>query len=152
MNRKFATFFLSLLTVVWAAPGVTAYGQAQERVSNARELDPDEPRAKRAIGLATLLTGTDLAEAQKYAKTHAAKDVAAALQKQVKDLHATVASKFVVDRVVEGPEDEVLVLLNSASGGRGGRMGLRVTVERSAPHRIREIAAMQGRRQQGGGE
>lgn len=38
-----------------------------------------------------------------------------------------------------------------APSGRGGRMGLRLKVERDAPQRIREVGTMQGRPTPGAG-
>ena len=135
-----------------------AIGAAQttgtvQSVSNATELDPEDPRAKRASALATLLTGKDAAEAEKYWKAHAIPGSPAAtdIAKQVKDLQTTFAAGFTVDRLIDGPDEDVLVMMNSTSGGRGGRMALIVKVERKAPHRVREVKPFEGRRQRGGG-
>ena len=87
---------ISLLCVFTAAlitvPG-TAIAQdtgGSQRVSNATELDPEDPRAKRASALVTVLMGNDAAAAQKYLKAHAlpTSPASADVPKLVKDLQA----------------------------------------------------------------
>ena len=132
--------------IILVAGSLTVGAQtSSQRASNAKELDPADPRAQRASALAKLLLAPTPQEAVRYLQTHAAEGspAASATETQIRELHATIGSRFVVDRLIEGAEDEVVVLLNNATSERGGRMGLRITIERAAPHRIREVRMLQ---------
>lgn len=145
---------LCLLAAAAVVPSpLVAQTTSAQRSANAVALDPDDPRARRAAALATLLVGANPGHAVHYLRRHAAPDSPAARQidKQVEELRETIGPGYVIDRVLEVSEDEVLVLMTTASDARVGRMGLRVAVERKEPYRIREVQTVRSRRQSGAG-
>jgi len=79
MNLRNASLHLFAGTLILSTGTVTAVtnGTAQN-VSNATELDHDDPRAKRASALVALLAGKDAAGAEKHLKANSIPGSAAA--------------------------------------------------------------------------
>ena len=105
MKRRLRMRWLTAALVIGAASVLAAQSQTRTQTnSNAVEVDPGDPRAKRAAALVTLLIGDDLAAAEKYWKINAVPGSPAAtdVARQVKELRQVLASGLIVDRVIEG--------------------------------------------------
>lgn len=112
----------------------------QQQITNARPLEPADPRGQRATALVNLLAAGDFDAAKEYLRAHAAPGAAdaAAQVEAVRSLFE--GGGLQLANVLEGRNDDVLAVLTG--GGGGGRVSVIVDVEREAPHRIRAVRSM----------
>jgi len=133
---------LGLALALAAGAAGTASAQQMFRPT---PLEASNPRAQKANALAALLAKADFAGATQYVKANAAPGSFAAAegQAQIDAIKSMFASGgFTIDRVDQGRENDVLVMLSKPGGDP---IVFSVDVSKTAPYGILAVRSMKGR-------